>query len=82
MKNPINTNLSIEEKVIIDLSGPDGNAFYLLGAAAVFAEKLGYTLSEIDELQISMKSSDYTNLVEVFRKHFSEHVTLINVDND
>jgi len=80
MKNPINPNTN--ERVVIDLTGHEGNAFYLLGTAAVFAEKLGYTLSEIDELQISMKSSDYTNLVEVFEKHFSEHVTLINKDND
>jgi|LakMenEpi03Aug12_release.lakeMendotaPanAssembly.Ray.scaffolds.fasta_scaffold2467814_1 hypothetical protein len=82
MTNPINANLPINEKQIIDLAGHQGNAFYLLGAASVFAQKLGYTLLEIDALNAEMKSSDYTHLLEVFETHFSEHVTLINKDND
>jgi hypothetical protein len=78
MTNPINTNLPGGEKQIIDISGHKGNAFYLLGAAAVFAEKLGYSLSEIDELQLEMKSSDYDHLLEVFNSHFDEYVELTN----
>ena len=78
MTNPINPYLENNEKQIIDLSGHKGNAFYLLGAAAVFASKLGYTLSEIDELQLEMKSSNYSHLLEVFESHFSDYVTLIN----
>ena len=78
MTNPINPYLPAGEKQIIDISGERGNAFYLLGAAAVFAGKLGYTLSEIDELQLQMKSSDYDHLLEVFNSHFAEYVELTN----
>lgn len=76
MTNPINTNLPSGEKQIIDISGPHGNAYYLLGAAAVFGQKLGYSLSEIDALIDDMKSGDYDNLIGVFETHFSDHVQL------
>lgn len=78
MNNPINPNLPAGEKQIIDISGHEGNAFYLLGGAAVFAEKLGYTLSEIDKLQTEMKSGDYDHLLRVFNSHFGEYVELTN----
>jgi hypothetical protein len=78
MNNPINPNLPAGEKQIIDISGPKGNSFYLLGAAAVFSAKLGYTLSEIDDLQLEMKSGNYDHLLEVFNSHFAEYVELTN----
>jgi hypothetical protein len=77
MTNPINTNLPGGEKQIIDISGPHGNAYYLIGAAAVFGQKLGRSLSEIDGVIDDMKSGDYDHLVKVFETHFSDHVQLI-----
>jgi hypothetical protein len=60
-------------KPIIDLTGPDGNAFALLGAATRYAKQLG-----IDDRPIldDMKSGDYEHLLEVFDKHFGEYVIL------
>ena len=57
----------------IDLTGPQGNAFFLLGTAAKLARKLGLNDVEIME---EMKSGDYENLLQVFDKHFGSIVTL------
>ena len=57
----------------IDLTGPQGNAFFLLGTARNLAKQLGLNSSEIlDE----MKSGDYENLLEVFDSYFGDFVTL------
>ena len=57
----------------IDLTGPQGNAFYLLGAAKNLAKQL-----DLDSNQIlnEMQSGDYENLIQVFDKNFGSFVTL------
>ena len=57
----------------IDLTGPDGNAFVLIGKAGNLAKQLGLDKAKI---QAEMMSGDYENLVSVFDKHFGEFVTL------
>lgn len=67
---------SINQKsnaIEIDLTGPEGNAFVLLGYASKFAKQLGLDSKAIQE---DMMSSDYEHLVEVFDKHFGTFVTL------
>ena len=59
--------------IVIDLTGPDGNAFALLGYAKRFTKQLGL---EFDEISTEMTSGDYENLLEVFDKHFGEFVIL------
>ena len=58
---------------VIDLSGPQGNAYFLLGHAGQLARQLG-----LDETAIinEMRSSDYENLVQVFDQHFGQYVIL------
>ena len=57
----------------IDLTGPQGNAYFLLGTAKNLAKQLELNGSEIlDE----MRSGDYENLLEVFDRHFGSFVTL------
>jgi hypothetical protein len=60
-------------RVVIDLTGPQGNAFALLGCATTYARRL-----ELDTEKIiaEMKSGDYENLVMTFDKYFGEYVTL------
>lgn len=58
----------------IDLSGPDGNAFVLLGKARGLAKQLGLDASKISQ---EMQSGDYENLVNTFDKYFGEYVDLI-----
>jgi hypothetical protein len=57
----------------IDLTGPNGNAFYLIGAANNLAKQLGLDSKAI---QAEMMSGDYENLVKVFDKNFGHFVTL------
>jgi hypothetical protein len=67
---------SIEEKatpIEIDLTGPQGNAFFLLGTASNLAKQLGFNAEEI---KTDMMSGDYDHLVEVFDRHFGSIVTL------
>ena len=60
-------------QTVIDLSGPQGNALWLLGAAKKYAEQLDLDWPAIDE---DMRSSDYEHLLEVFEKHFGEYIIL------
>lgn len=57
----------------IDLTGPQGNAFYLMGTANNLANQLGLDGNKIME---EMKSGDYENLLQVFDKNFGSIVTL------
>ena len=57
----------------IDLTGPNGNAFYLLGTASNLAKQLGLDSKEI---QNEMMKGDYEHLVKTFDKHFGHFVTL------
>ena len=59
--------------VEIDLTGPDGNAFVLIGTASKLAKQLGLDGKKI---QSEMMAGDYENLIKVFDKYFGEFVTL------
>lgn len=61
------------ETIEIDLTGPQGNAFYLLGAARKLAKQLD---RDPEPILAEMQSSDYENLVAVFDREFGEFVTL------
>jgi hypothetical protein len=60
-------------KFEIDLTGPDGNSFVLLGYAGTFSKQLGLDTKKI---QSEMMSGDYENLVNTFDKYFGDFVTL------
>jgi len=64
------------KKIEIDLSGPDGNAFVLMGYTKKFAKDLGWTSEEITDLLRDMQSADYNHLIELFDANFGEYVTL------
>ena len=61
------------KELVIDLDGPNGNAFYLLGTAQQFSRDLGLDGNKIIE---EMKSGDYINLIKTFDKYFGTVVTL------
>ena len=62
-----------KREIVIDLTGPDGNAFVLIGKAMSFARQLGLDGNSIKE---EMMSGDYENLLEVFDKNFGHFVIL------
>jgi len=58
----------------IDLTGEQGNAYFLLGTASKLSKQIGL---DTDSILEEMKSSDYENLIQVFDKYFGEFVTLL-----
>ena len=63
----------VSEQIVIDLTGPEGNSYVLMGYASRLAKQLGLNY---DEIHKEMIASDYDNLLEVFDKHFGEYVIL------
>ena len=57
----------------IDLTGPQGNVFFLIGTARNLAKQLGMDSASV---QKEMMSGDYENAVNVFDKNFGHFVTL------
>lgn len=57
--------------LVIDLTGPDGNAFVLMGIASRLAKQL-----DIESPTAEMMSGDYEHLLEVFDKNFGDYVIL------
>ena len=60
--------------ILIDLTGPDGNVFVLMGKAKQIARDLGLDSTKIID---EMMSSDYENAVKVFDNNFGDFVTLL-----
>tara|TARA_B110000037_G_scaffold209140_1_gene257987 strand:+ start:62 stop:286 length:225 start_codon:yes stop_codon:yes gene_type:complete len=63
-------------EIVIDLTGPQGNAFSLLALAKNFGKQLGMGDSYIKEIQANMMSGDYENLIKVFDAEFGSIVIL------
>ena len=63
----------------IDLSGPDGNAFVLLGMARTWSRQLG---KDGKAITAEMTSGDYQKLLKVFRREFGTVCTLVNAPGE
>jgi hypothetical protein len=59
--------------IVIDLTGPDGNVFKLMGYAKSFAKQLNL---DGDAIIKDMMSSDYEHAVKVFDDAFGDFVIL------
>ena len=62
-----------EKEIVIDLTGPDGNAYALMAHATRLAKQLGIDPKPIVH---DMMSGNYENLVSVFDKNFGSFVIL------
>ena len=60
--------------IIIDLTGPDGNAFALMGLANRLGKQLDF--EDIPGLLEEMQAGDYEHLLQVFDEHFGDFVIL------
>ena len=63
----------IQKTIEIDLTGPDGNAYVILGLAKKLCKEFGI---DPKPLLDEMMSSDYENLIKVFDKNFGSIVTM------
>jgi hypothetical protein len=67
---------SVTEKptsIEIDLTGPDGNVFNLIGMGRKFCKQMGLDTNTFTN---RMMSGDYENAVNVFEEYFGSFVTL------
>ena len=62
---------------IIDINGPMGNAFALMGEAQSRGKQLGFSKLAIEGIIAELTLSDYEHLLQTFIKHFGEYVTLM-----
>ena len=60
-------------RIEIDLTGPQGNVFFLIGTAKNLAKQLGL---DSNKIQNQMMSGDYENAVNSFDKYFGSFVTI------
>lgn len=61
------------KQIEIDLSGPEGNAFVLIGYAGKWAKQLSLDSKAI---QAEMMSGDYENLLAVMEKYFGDYIIM------
>ena len=64
--------------VVVDLTGPGGNAYALIGLARQFSKLMGLDRSQVTK---EMQAGDYDHLVKVFDHYFGDIVTLIQGDD-
>ena len=62
---------------VIDLQGPQGNAFAVIGYAVDLLRQLDRR-DEVHAMRTDMMSGDYNNLLRIFEENFSDYVELIN----
>jgi len=62
-----------KRKIEIDLTSPQGNAFFLLGTVDKLAKKLG---KDGEAIIKEMETGDYEHLLKVFDREFGKYVTL------
>lgn len=67
--------MSKTKKITIDLAGPDGNAYVLMGYAKTWAKTLDLDGNAIVN---EMMADDYEHLLSVITKNFGEMITLKN----
>ena len=61
---------------VIDLKGPQGNAFALMSQADDFLRQLGRR-QEFSAMRTNMMSGDYDNLIRIFEENFGDYVELV-----
>ena len=65
-----------EKRLEIDLAGPQGNAFALLGLVSHLGKQLNMPKAEMDKIRADMMKSDYENLLKIFDEKFGDYVIM------
>lgn len=58
---------------LVDLSGPQGNAFFIIAAVRRILHQIGGPKEEVDEYINQIQSSDYANLLQVSKDTLDKH---------
>lgn len=65
-----------DNKILIDITGPQGNAYHLIGVAQDIGKKI-FDEERTQEIIDEMKSGDYENLLTVFENYFGSCVIIL-----
>tara|TARA_B100000287_G_scaffold357230_1_gene348417 strand:- start:31 stop:255 length:225 start_codon:yes stop_codon:yes gene_type:complete len=63
-------------KQVIDLTGPQGNAYFLLGTANNLCKQLDLDDDTKQKISDEMTSGDYEHLIKTFDKYFGMIIDL------
>lgn len=63
-------------RIRIDLDGPQGNAFALLGLYRQLGKDLGLMKSEIDQRIEEMMEGSYNDLIDILEEDFGDYIIL------
>jgi len=64
----------MNENIILDLQGPEGNAFNLLAIAKDLSHSNKFNW---DNIYTELTSSDYNNLITVIENYFGDQITFL-----
>lgn len=64
------------KRIEIDLSGPEGNAYALLGYVNTLGKQLNMPLKIRKDIQATMMLGSYDDLIKTFDIWFGDYVTL------
>jgi hypothetical protein len=60
--------------ITIDLNGPEGNAFYLIGLGKKIGRQLELPWKQVNDTVNEMMSGDYQNLFDDFAREYGDYV--------
>lgn len=63
------------QTIVMDIDGPQGNAYMLLGMARHLCDELRWK-EKVKTIEDEMTSGDYINLLKTFDKYFGDFVIL------
>lgn len=63
-------------KLELNLTGPQGNAFCVMGNAQKLCRELGFTKEKTDSIIEDMKSGDYEHLIDVMEENFGDYIIM------
>jgi len=64
------------DKIEVDLSGPNGNAFVLLKLAGNLCNRLGYDQDRKERILDEMRLTDYEGLLYTLDREFGDYIIL------
>ncbi len=64
--------------IVIDLNGPEGNVFSLIGLASVLLKQKGHSVIFIQDVIDDMKRKDYKHALTVFESNLGDVVQFLN----
>lgn len=59
-----------DDKPVVQLSGENGNAFFIIGRCMRIAKQSGWSDDEISALQYEMRAGNYDHLLQTAMKYF------------